>query len=145
MRGPQATPLHQRMLRAALLDAHVYEGVEADRSATDPARTVVLLSAVTAGIGWSTPGILRILAVIPPLAGTVFPISTLWMLVAMAVAVRQPLDYTGTGRAIAGSVLGFQICALLLAGPWPFSFGPNTRRFPREGLPVRCRARQWKP
>ena len=49
--APQATPLHQRMLRAALLDAEIYEEVEADRSATGQAMTVVMLSAVAAGIG----------------------------------------------------------------------------------------------
>ncbi len=178
--APQTTPLHQRMLRAALLDAEIYEEVEADRSATGQAMTVVMLSAVAAGIGtfenggwigiaWSTvaallgwyawayvtyfigtrflpgpetvadhgellrtigfssaPGILFIFMLIPPLAGTVFLVSTVWMLVAMVVAVRQALDYAGTGRAIAVCALGFPIYALLkilsllLAGPWPF-------------------------
>ena len=40
-----------RMLRASLLDANLYEEVEADRGATGQAFLVVLISAVAAGIG----------------------------------------------------------------------------------------------
>src|SRR5206468_5691965 len=40
----------RRMLRAALLDAELYEEVEADRGATGQACAVVVLSAVAAGI-----------------------------------------------------------------------------------------------
>lgn len=73
----------------------------------------------------SAPGLLRILGVVSPLAGPVFALSTAWMLVAMVVAVRQALDYPGTGRALAVCALGFPIYAvilgvtLLLLGPWP--------------------------
>jgi hypothetical protein len=77
-------------------------------------------------IGFSSaPGVLRIFALIEPLAGPVFLVCTLWMLVAMVVAVRQALDYSGTGRAVAVCALGFPIYAitlaltLLLTGPWP--------------------------
>jgi len=77
-------------------------------------------------IGFSSaPGILRVFAVIPALASSVFLISTLWMLVAMVVAVRQALDYDSTLRAIAVCALGFPVYALiliatlLLMGPWP--------------------------
>ncbi len=45
------TGLNRRMLRAALLDADLYEEVEADRGATRQASVVVVLSAVAAGIG----------------------------------------------------------------------------------------------
>jgi hypothetical protein len=41
----------RRMLRASLLDAQLYEEVEADRGATRQAFAVVALSAVAAGIG----------------------------------------------------------------------------------------------
>jgi hypothetical protein len=168
-----------RMLRASLLDADLYEEVEADRGATGQALVVVLISAVAAGIGsfdnsglpgifWSSvaalvgwyvwayvtyfigtrflpthetvadhgellrtigfssaPGVLRILALIPAIAGVVFVVSTLWMMVAMVVAVRQALDYQGTGRAIAVCAIGFPIYAVFLAasllvlGAWP--------------------------
>lgn len=77
-------------------------------------------------IGFSSaPGILRILAVFGPLAGPIFLVCGVWMLIAMVVAVRQGLDYQGTGRAIAVCAIGFPIYAallaasLLLTGPWP--------------------------
>jgi hypothetical protein len=77
-------------------------------------------------IGFSSaPGILRIFMLIPVLAGPVFLLCTVWMLVSMVVAVRQALDYSGTGRAIAVCAIGFPVYAVgllvsvLLLGPWP--------------------------
>ncbi len=81
-------------------------------------------------IGFSSaPGILRIFAVIPAIAGWVYLLATLWMLVAMVVGVRHALDYPestrGTLRAIAVCAIGFPIYALFLLvslltlGPWP--------------------------
>jgi len=73
----------------------------------------------------SSPGILRVFGLIPPIAGPVFLICTIWMMVAMVVAVRQALDYSSTGRAIAVCAIGFPIYAVLLAasllanGSWP--------------------------
>jgi hypothetical protein len=167
------------MLRAARLDPQLYEEVEADRGATGQAFAVVVLSAVSAGVGgiahhgisailastlaalvgwwiWayvaylvgtrllpglqtqadpgellrtigfsSAPGVLRIGALISPIAGAVYLVSTAWMLVAMVVAVRQALDYASTARAVAVCAIGFPIYAaalavsLLLLGPWP--------------------------
>ncbi|MBW2233318.1 MAG: hypothetical protein JRH17_23290 [Deltaproteobacteria bacterium] len=40
-----------RMVRASMLDSEIYEEVEADKSAMGQALTVVLISAVAAGIG----------------------------------------------------------------------------------------------
>ena len=37
----------------------------------------------------------------------VFIVCALWMLVAMVIAVRQALDYHGTGRAIAVWLIGW--------------------------------------
>lgn len=77
-------------------------------------------------IGFSSaPGLLRVLGLVPAIAAPVFLFCTLWMLVAMVVAVRQALDYARTGRAIAVCALGFPVYALilvvslLLLGPWP--------------------------
>ena len=169
----------RRMVRAALLEADLYEEVEADRSATAQAFAVVALYSAAAGIGsianggvdgifltaaanlfgwwvWayvtyligtrllpgpqtvadhgellrtigfsSAPGLLMILALVAPIAGFVFAVCFLWMLVAMVVAVRQALDYEGTGRAIAVCAIGFpvyvllQAVTLLILGPWP--------------------------
>ncbi len=56
------TRIQDRMIRAAKLDAELYEEVEADRGAMGQAMTVVVLSAVAAGIGnianGGLPGIL---------------------------------------------------------------------------------------
>jgi hypothetical protein len=77
-------------------------------------------------IGFSSaPGVLRIFALVSPIAGAVFLVCTAWMLVAMVVAVRQALDYSGTARAVAVCAIGFPIYAatlalsMLLLGPWP--------------------------
>ena len=80
-------------------------------------------------IGFSSaPGLMLLLAVVPPLAEYVWPLAMIWMLVAMIVAVRQALDYEGAGatrRAILVCAIGFPVylvivaAALLLLGPWP--------------------------
>ena len=53
----------------------------------------------------SSPGLIRLLGVIPGLAGVVFFVASVWMLVAMVIAVRQALDYSGTGRAVGVCVI----------------------------------------
>ncbi len=154
-----------RMIRAARLDAALYEEVEADRGAMRQALVAVLLSGLAAGIGglskagpmslvlgtgsaisgwvvWaflayvigaklfpdqdtksdlgemlrtigfaSSPGVLRAAGVIPGTTDVVFVIATVWMLVAMVVAVRQALDYRSTSRAIGVCVLGWLVQA----------------------------------
>jgi hypothetical protein len=144
----------QRAIGAAKLEIPVYEEIEADRTATDQALIVVVLSSLAAGIGLSsglynapvlhrvllalllwvfwaistyivgvylmpepqtqtnvgellrtigfaaTPGILRIFGIVPVIGGAIYVLSTVWMLVAMVVAIRQALDYHSTGRAI---------------------------------------------
>jgi hypothetical protein len=57
----------------------------------------------------SSPGILRIVGVIPCLGGILNFLIAIWMLVAMVVAVRQALDYRSTGRAIGVVVIGWLI------------------------------------
>jgi hypothetical protein len=72
----------------------------------------------------STPGLLRILGVMPAVAAPVFVITTAWMLLAMIVAVRQALDYPSTARAIAVCVLGL-VLALGIALVLGVAFGPT--------------------
>ena len=48
----------------------------------------------------ASPGMLRILGVIPGVGGAIYVISTVWMLAAMVIAIRQALDYRSTGRAV---------------------------------------------
>ena len=150
----------ERVIGAAKLDAHIYEEVEHDRTAMAQAMTVVVLSALAAGIGslrggfgglvavsvvalvgwfiwgWltyligtkllpeantkadpgellrtigfsSAPGVLRIFGFVPFLGGVISFIASVWMLVAMVVAVRQALDYTSTNRALGVCAIGW--------------------------------------
>ena len=159
----------QRAIGAARLEVPVYEEIEADRTATDQALIVVVLSSLAAGIGLSSglynapvlhrvllalllwvfwaistyivgvylmpepqtstsvgellrtigfaasPGILRILGVIPGIGGLIYIISTVWMLVAMVIAIRQALDYTSTARAAVVCVITGMIGVIMAA------------------------------
>ena len=60
------------------------------------------------------PGIFRVLGVIPVVGPSILLVVSIWMLVAMVVAVRQALDYTSTWRAIGVVVLGFIPYVLLM-------------------------------
>ncbi|MGE3939734.1 MAG: YIP1 family protein [Nitrospirales bacterium] len=156
-----------RMVRAAKLDAGLYEEVEADKSSMGQAMGVVVLSSLAGGIGFmqvagpvglligtigsliawyiwafltyiigtkvlpepqtqadhgellrtigfsSAPGIIRILALIPGLATIVNFLASVWMLIAMVIAVRQALDYQSTYRAIGVCVIGWILQALI--------------------------------
>jgi hypothetical protein len=161
--------LGERMVRAAKLDASLYEEVEADRGTLGQATAVVVLASLAAGFGafarggvggfllatiaalagwyvwafltyWigtrflpepqtqadygellrtigfsSSPGVIRVLGVIPGLTGPVFLVASIWMLVAMVIAVRQALDYTGTLRAVGVCLIGWIVQVLILA------------------------------
>lgn len=62
----------------------------------------------------SSPGLIRILAIIPGLAGILYIVTSIWMLVAMVIAVRQALDYQSTLRAVAVCIIGWVIQAIIL-------------------------------
>ena len=68
----------------------------------------------------ASPGLLRVLGVLPALTIPVFVLTSVWMLVAMVVAVRQALDFTSTTRALAVCVLGWLLAGLLVVaiGLW---------------------------
>jgi hypothetical protein len=158
-----------RMIRAAKLDAALYEEVEADKGAMGQAMGVVILSSVAAGIGtinitgisglifgtivallgwfiWafltyyigtrllpepqtkadygellrtigfsSSPGVLRVLAIIPTLGAIFNFIIGIWMLVAMVIAVRQALDYDSTWRAVGVCLIGWIVQTVIFA------------------------------
>ena len=61
----------------------------------------------------SSPGLIRILGIIPGLRGIVFLVAGIWMLVAMIIAVRQALDYQSTLRAIGVCIIGWIIQGLI--------------------------------
>jgi hypothetical protein len=159
--------LVDRMIRAARLDARLYEEVEQDRTASGQALAVVVMTALATGVGaggglagllagviasllgwylWSAltwwvgtrllpepqtqatlgellrtigfaqaPGLLRVLGVIPGLSMIVALVTALWMLAAAVVAIRQALDYSGTGRAVVVVLVGWVAQLALLA------------------------------
>ena len=61
----------------------------------------------------SSPGLIRVLGIIPGLGGVVFLAAGIWMLMAMVIAVRQALDYESTLRAVGVCVIGWIIQALI--------------------------------
>lgn len=63
----------------------------------------------------SSPGLLNILGILPGVGGFVGLLTSIWMLAAMVVAVRQALDYDGTGRAIGVCLIGFLLYMVLIA------------------------------
>ncbi len=72
----------------------------------------------------STPGLLRVLGVMPAVALPVFVVTSVWMLLAMIVAVRQALDYRSTRTAVAVCVLGW-VLAIAIALVLGVAFGPT--------------------
>ena len=162
------TNFKNRIIRAAKLDIHLYEEVEADTGAMGQAIGIVVLSSIAAGvgsitrgglggiltgtilalIGWyvwayltyfigtrflpepqtkadhgellrtigfsSSPGLIRVLGIIPGLGAVVFLVASIWMLLAMVIAVRQALDYKSTLRAVGVCVIGWIIQSLIL-------------------------------
>ena len=62
----------------------------------------------------SSPGLLRIMGFIPGIGGIIFIIASVWMLVAMVIAVRQALDYQSTLRAVGVCMIGWVIQAIIL-------------------------------
>jgi Yip1 domain len=172
--------LGDRMIRAAKLDRHLYEEVEADTGATGQAMLVVVLSSVAAGIGstgvggvaglffgalialaawfvWafltyligtrllpepqtkadvgqllrttgfsSSPGLLRILGIVPGFTGIVLLVCAVWMLVAMVIAVRQALDYQSTARAIGVCLIGWVVqMVIIVSVMWLLGIQPG--------------------
>ncbi|MGD9137137.1 MAG: YIP1 family protein [Desulfobacterales bacterium] len=57
----------------------------------------------------SSPGVLRVLGIIPLLGPIVNFIIGIWMLIAMVIAVRQALDYKSTWRAVGVCLIGWII------------------------------------
>ena len=62
----------------------------------------------------SSPGLIRVLGLIPGLGNIVFSIAAVWMLVAMVIAVRQALDYKSTLRAVGVCVIGWIVQTVML-------------------------------
>ena len=62
----------------------------------------------------ASPGLIRILGIIPGLYYIVFLVAGIWMLIAMVIAVRQALDYESTLRAVGICIIGWIIQAAVI-------------------------------
>lgn len=62
----------------------------------------------------SSPGILRILGIIPGLGFIISFLAGIWMLVAMVIAVRQALDYKSTPRAVGVCIIGWVVQIIIM-------------------------------
>jgi len=63
----------------------------------------------------ASPGILRVFGLVPAIGPTIYVISTVWMLVAVVIAIRQALDYKSTGRAVMVCVIAGVIGVVIAA------------------------------
>lgn len=66
----------------------------------------------------SSPGLLRALGFLPGIGPIALFVSSMWMLVAMIIAVRQALDYESTGRAIGVCVIGWLVQAAFVVAAY---------------------------
>lgn len=73
----------------------------------------------------SSPGLIRVLGVIPGLFWIVSLVATIWMIAAMVIAVRQALDYTSTYRAIGVCVIGWVIQIIVIMVIFAILGGPT--------------------
>ncbi len=77
-------------------------------------------------IGFSaSPGVIRVVGIIPFLSGLAFLIGGIWQFVAMVIAVQHALDYKSVGRAIGVVIVGAIVQGLAF---WVF-FGRTMMRY----------------
>ena len=62
----------------------------------------------------ASPGLLRVLGLVPLLGGLVIFAVNIWMLIAMIIAVRQALDYESTGRAVGVCLIGWLVQVMII-------------------------------
>lgn len=72
----------------------------------------------------AAPGLLLVLGALPGLAVPIFAMVTLWMLVAMILAVRQALDYESIAHAAAVCVFGWGLSVALVIAVGSFIATP---------------------
>jgi hypothetical protein len=65
----------------------------------------------------ASPGLLAIFGIVPEMRAAAFAVTTIWMLAAMVLAVREALDYASTGRALLVCAVGWvlQVGAVAVA------------------------------
>ena len=68
-------------------------------------------------VGFSaSPGLLRVLGLLPVVGGVVFAVTSIWMLITMVIAVRQALDLRSTGRAVVICLIGWVLHMVIFFG-----------------------------
>jgi hypothetical protein len=67
-------------------------------------------------IGFATsPGLLRVIGIVPALSAFVMVVTAVWTLVAVVIGVRQALDYRSTGRAVGVCLIGWLVQVAIFA------------------------------
>jgi hypothetical protein len=72
----------------------------------------------------SAPGLVRVFGLVPSVGQAIYGIASVWMLLAMVVAVRQALDYRSTVRAVAVCAVGWTL-SLIIAAIIGIAFAPT--------------------
>ena len=72
-----------------------------------------------------SPGIMRLLGGIPGIGPLVLAVVSVWMLVAMVIAVRQALDYTSTWRAVGVCLIGWALIIIPALVLFSLGSGPS--------------------
>lgn len=73
-----------------------------------------------------TPGILQIFGLIPGLGPSLRVLTSIWMLAAFVIAVRQALDYNSTWRAFGVCLIGWLVLTAMNVLLWIISLGQFT-------------------
>ena len=60
------------------------------------------------------PGVLRVFGIVPGLGPLILLAVSVWMLVAMVIAVRQALDFTSTGRTLMVCAAGWIVMLIMI-------------------------------
>ncbi len=123
--------IQDRIVRAAKLDSQLYEEVEADRDATGQAMAVVVMSAVAAGIGLGSGGLLGIVGgtIVALLGWWVWAFLTYFIGTRLLPEPQTKADYGELLRTIGfasapglirvfGVIPGFGAILFLVAGIW---------------------------
>jgi hypothetical protein len=77
------------------------------------AETKVDRKAVLRAMGFaSSPGLIRLLGLIPDFAGPSLLIASVWMFLAAAVAIKQAMNYKSIYRAAGACIMGWIISAI---------------------------------
>ena len=98
-----------------LIGTHLFPEPQTEADIGELLRTIAFASA---------PGVLRLFGLVPFVGAAIYALASIWMLVAMIVAIRQALDYTSTARAVAVCIAGW-VLSLIIAAIIGIVFAPT--------------------